>query len=439
MKKKESLSIFLAYLIYTALLAYFSLAVISISDKQIIINKNVTLPIFNIDIALNAFFFTVPLLAVFFFVCFQLYIHKMRTFFDDSKSGLFRRSYEIMTSFILWGTLPLFLIFVAFKYVKTHEPVLSYVIGSAPIMGTLVVLRFLRKFDSLSQKKSFRRMTLRILFVSSVIVVELFLLIFLIPCAREGLFPKTIRRNAGRFLNNIAFVNLSHQKLITEPKKDFNDIPWGNFKEIHMEGAFLRHVLLKRAHLKGAFLQNSQMQFAVLEGADLSFANLLQANLWNADLKGTNLSHAYLLGARLRKANFQRANLRGANLQYTQLYLANFQEADLSLADIQFADLWTVNFQGANFSHANLQEISLQKSNLAETDFKDANLQRVNLWKANLRGANFEGADLRGAEGLEIEQLAEVKTLYKAKLDLLLMKQVAEKHPHLLRKPEEKK
>jgi hypothetical protein len=37
--------------------------------------------------------------------------------------------------------------------------------------------------------------------------------------------------------------------------------------------------------------------------------------------------------------------------------------------------------------------------------------------------------------GLTIEQLSEVKTLYKSKLDSELMEQVKEKHPHLLEKP----
>lgn len=451
MKKKESplwlsesiirasKSVFIVFLIYIGLLVYLSLAVIGISDRQIIINKTVTLPILNMDIAINGFFITVPLVAMLFFVCFQLYLYKMKAFLKDSESGLIGKLYRIMIAFFLWATLPLFLILVAFKYVKTHEPVLSYVIGSTPIIGTLVVLGFLRSFKSFPQKKSLRRIILRVISVLSIIAVELFLLMFLIPRAREGLFPRKFRGNLENFLNHIAFVNLSHQKLITEPKEGYKNLPWGNFKGIRLEGALLRHVILKRAHLKSAFLHNSKMEFAVLEGADLSFANLLQVNFWNANLRGANLFHAYLLGANLREANFQNANLRGADLRYAHLSQANFQEADLSLTDTQYADLWTVNFQGANFFHANLQGISLSKSNLTEANLKDANLQRASLWKANLRGANFEQADLRGAEGLEVEQLAEVKTLYKAKLDLELLRQIEEKYPHLLEKPEEKK
>lgn len=439
MKKKESSSVFIVFLIYTAFLVYLSLTVINISDRQIIIERAVTLPILNVDIALNGFFISVPLTAMLFFACFQLCLYKMKASIEHPESGLTGKLYGIMIAFFLWATLPLFLFLVAFKYVKTHEPVLSYVIGSTPIMGTLFVLGFLRSFKTFPKRKSLKRMILLVISVLSVIAIELFLLFFLIPSAREGLFPREFRGNLENFFKYIACINLSHQKLITEPEENHKNISWGNFKGVHLEGALLRHVVLKRANLKSASLQNSNMEFAVLEDADLSFANLIQVDFWNANLKGANLFRACFIGASMRKADFQGAYLRGANLRYVRLYQANFQEADLSLSDMLYADLWKVNFQGVNFFHANLQGNSLRKSNLAEANFKDANLQNVSLWKANLRGANFEEADLRRVRGLEFEQLAEVKTLYKARLDPLLLRQIEEKYPYLLEKPEEKK
>ena len=87
-------------------------------------------------------------------------------------------------------------------------------------------------------------------------------------------------------------------------------------------------------------------------------------------------------------------------------------------------------------SSANLQGLFLNKSNFAHANLKKANLQNTSLWKTNLRGANLEEADLRGIRGFEIGQLAEAKTLYKAKLDQKLLDQIREKHPHLLEKPE---
>jgi hypothetical protein len=49
--------------------------------------------------------------------------------------------------------------------------------------------------------------------------------------------------------------------------------------------------------------------------------------------------------------------------------------------------------------------------------------------------ANLQSANLEGVYNLTIEQLSGVKTLYKSKLDPVLMKQVNEKYPHLLEEP----
>ncbi|MDB4444013.1 hypothetical protein N9174_01585 [bacterium] len=43
-----------------------------------------------------------------------------------------------------------------------------------------------------------------------------------------------------------------------------------------------------------------------------------------------------------------------------------------------------------------------------------------------------------GANGLTIEQLSEVKTLYKAELDPELQKMIRKEYSHLLEKPKEK-
>jgi uncharacterized protein YjbI with pentapeptide repeats len=54
---------------------------------------------------------------------------------------------------------------------------------------------------------------------------------------------------------------------------------------------------------------------------------------------------------------------------------------------------------------------------------------------ADLRGGNFQEADLSGAIGLTIDQLATVKTLYKATLDPALLQEVEKRHPQLRKLP----
>jgi uncharacterized protein YjbI with pentapeptide repeats len=71
-------------------------------------------------------------------------------------------------------------------------------------------------------------------------------------------------------------------------------------------------------------------------------------------------------------------------------------------------------------------------ANLQDARLWKADLQKASLGKVDLRGANFEEADLRKATGLKVEQLAEVITQYKAKLNQELLEQIREKYPHLL-------
>ena len=73
-------------------------------------------------------------------------------------------------------------------------------------------------------------------------------------------------------------------------------------------------------------------------------------------------------------------------------------------------------------------------------DLSDANLSKTKLNKTKLSDANLQNAslistDLKNTGDLTIEQLSKAKTLYKSKLDTLLMEQVKEKCPHLLEKP----
>ncbi len=155
--------------------------------------------------------------------------------------------------------------------------------------------------------------------------------------------------------------------------------------------------------VKGAFLKKKD-----LRSADMFRAFLVKAILRNADLEG----------ARLRKVNLQDADVRGANLQNTDLRGANLKAADL---------------REANLTDADLVGAQLQKAKLGL-----AHMVRVDLNEVDLQGADLRCADLAGAKNLSVEMLKEVKTLYRANLDPLLLEQIEADLPHLLKPPEDK-
>ena len=124
-----------------------------------------------------------------------------------------------------------------------------------------------------------------------------------------------------------------------------------------------------------------------------------------ADLNGADLSKAKLRGAKLRGAKLSGANLSGVDLSGARLRGATLRGATLRGADLSGAHLIGVDLSLANFRAVNLRE------------------------------ANLRQADLRRAKNLTVEQFSKVRTLYLAKLNQELMKQIKNKYPYLLEKP----
>lgn len=163
-------------------------------------------------------------------------------------------------------------------------------------------------------------------------------------------------------------------------------------------------VKLRSANLEGADLREANLNSARLQNANLQKAWLLGANLEDANLEGADLRGAKLEGANLKRADLRRADLRGADLRET-----NLEEAKLMIADLEGADL----------KMANLQKAKLMMAELNETNFG---------------GANLAGVDLRGAKNLTVEQLSQLKTLFRVEyIDPELKIKVEKECPQILR------
>ena len=108
---------------------------------------------------------------------------------------------------------------------------------------------------------------------------------------------------------------------------------------------------------------------------------------------------------------------------------------DLSYCYLKGALLGLINLQGSLFLYSDLSDSSLVGTNLQNVHCHGTNFNGASLEDANLKGAHLKWTDLRGVEDLTIEQLSKVKTLYQAKFDQKLEKQIKEKYPHLFEKP----
>ncbi len=149
-----------------------------------------------------------------------------------------------------------------------------------------------------------------------------------------------------------------------------------------------------------------------LARTNLNFVKLKEANLNNADISNSNLMEADLDSARLNQTNFENSNLNQVNLNSA------------------FAS-------GAIFKDANLIKANLCNAYLIKADFNNAFLMEANLNGANVSGVSFNNAnlykaDLRNTEGLTIDQMENVRTLYLAQFDEEIFLKIKENFPELI-------
>ncbi|GAI52020.1 unnamed protein product, partial [marine sediment metagenome] len=204
----------------------------------------------------------------------------------------------------------------AFWFVKKHDPILSYVVGTLPILGTLIVLYFWCHYEDIQYKFKFKigqvlgfilNERAKTILASIVLIFEIFLLFFIIPWAMTG--------GKYDFLRPWICVDLSYQVLATKPEEEYPNIYWLDLRKAHLEGADLTCAILKRADLRDAYLRQANMYRLNLEGANLAEVNLQEADLHDANLQGAYLRYAKLQGAYLRYAKLQGADLMFAKLQ----------------------------------------------------------------------------------------------------------------------------
>jgi len=118
--------------------------------------------------------------------------------------------------------------------------------------------------------------------------------------------------------------------------------------------------------------------------------------------------------------------------EVVEFFKDSLQGVNLWGANLQEAKLWKANLQKIILGNANLESADLSETNLAESNLDYANLSFANLWKANfykasIRGANLLGADLTSSNNLTFDQLKEVKSLYKSKIDPNLKEKLIKK------------
>jgi len=319
---------------------------------------------------------------------------------------------------------------------RMHESALSYLTGIAASLGTMVVFLFWRRL-SVPRPRFWARKAVGAAMAGAFITVDVLLVLVFIPWSLKGSLPAGWNLSpAGRPLRSLLYADLVGFRPEDATRSPGKGSHQGlDLRGVHLEGAVLRRADLSRADLRSAILKNARMEGINLSGADLRQAKLAQARISFADLRSVDFSGAdmegcYLMGANLRGASLKNARLANLSLLYTDAEDADFSGSDLTSAHLFGADLRNARLEGAIIKNSRLT-----RAVFAGADLRGADLQGANFLQADLRGASFEGANLVDAADLTSDQLLTVKSLYGARMEPVLLKQVQERCSSLLEKP----
>ena len=159
----------------------------------------------------------------------------------------------------------------------------------------------------------------------------------------------------------------------------------------------LRGRNLRGARFDRSDLRNVNLSGAKLQNASLVNASLVGASLENAQLKGASLELALLPGASLSRAGLQGVSLSGAELQGASLDNASMQGASLVSARLHGATLFATLLQGASLDGADLQGAQFDHAWLHGASLRNVKLHGASFYDAELHGALLDGAILNGA------------------------------------------
>jgi len=398
-RKQKTNRYFVASLLVCVYFCIYSWLTIAATNDVSLATNSVSLPIIGTRMPGDQIYLVLPLFLCSVYAYFLFYLQRLLVMLvqlpvksSDGRSLMDRLEEAGMYS-LAWFTIPVTVVGFWVRYLPRRD----WTVTGLHIVFLLLIFGLVMLFHrSVGQGKSEGLRTFwRSVKPAGAACVPLIALVFW--SISFGAFNGTPARQLTASLNPRAIVPWIFDRLGYDLFFDFREtnvsqLP-DNYWCIASESDRLKSV-------KGAFLKKADLKYA-----DMYRSFMVNANLRNADL----------YGARLREANFERADLRGANLKEADSRNANFRGAD-----IREASLVRVNFTGAD-----LEEAQLGFADLQQSDFKDA----------NLKGADLRCANLRNVSNLPIQDLASVKSLFRAEMDETIKTELQNIKKELFAKP----
>jgi uncharacterized protein YjbI with pentapeptide repeats len=455
------------YLLYMSFLAYCVLSVITTSDKDVITDAPIVLPLTNKAVSAHLFFVLAPAIAIGLFTYFEFFHCRLEgllkhvrnrpgvnaedhlypgllAFNERRETGFVWFVQRILVEFSLWWLLPVVLCLFTFWTIKKHDLSSTIVSVCLYMGGTVLAIAFWFRHEP---GLSFGRIALVawLLTSSSLLVFEVRSITRIddgSPSADSPVSFDSHHCGAARVKEHWLRSIPSSWATVDIHGQDLSFV--GELPTVHLEGGRLdgtnfQMVKFERASIVGASaidanfnktsLQQAHMQGVVLTESHFEYANLFQVRLDQSDLSSTDFQSSYLT-----LANLATTCAPGANFSSAILVSASFQHANLDGAKFLNANVYGANFSDASIEGAEFIGAKLQYSNFRRADLLGARLERADLSGAILDDAILQGADLRNVKISSIGQLTSSCTLFQALLDRPLLAQLGPESP-LLKEP----
>jgi uncharacterized protein YjbI with pentapeptide repeats len=435
-----------AWIVFLALLAYLSLAVASVTHRDLLLNADIVLPLLQVKLGLTRFFLIVPVLVVIAHagLILQLALLARRAIefnaalklleSTDERSHPLRLEVDnfflvqaiagpersrVMSAFLNavgWLTLAilplLLLLYVQMAFLPFHDAAITMahrLIVLADILLLVLLGLFVMRAEATYFGALWRTAVHNpgsLVFAIAVLAAAAFASVYAtVPGhgAREeraGLLTGADGTLFGLFPRNL---------VVTDADLVRDGVLAVGARSVSLRGRDLRFARLDRSDLHQADLTGANLDGASLAGADLRHVMLRcdeRTDLSRrenrdaqpcASARGASFVGARLGGAKLGGLDLQAARFDGARLEGADLSNAQLGAADFSRAELPGADLSNTTAPGATFQSANLQGTDLTGAKLQMADLSGAALEAAALVRANLEGASLRDAALDGA------------------------------------------
>jgi uncharacterized protein YjbI with pentapeptide repeats len=448
-----------SWLSFVALMAYFFVAIASITHTDLLLNTPVKLPILQIEIALDSFFLISPVLFI--LVHFGVLLHHvmlmhkasalndlLRTlepynkethplrlevssyFFAQKEAGPDRGViWKLLLRSMIFLTLnflPLcLLLYFQIAFLPVHDAMTTFYQQNYVLIDILMMLSV-----AVSGRGSMRSRWISFFdYGTARRVSNILLNLLLWPAMLFISFCVATLPSVGRSSSAAYFNFDSHMTALFPTKVPFDRSsktcqewrgdrcafwltaimfeqpidyvsgrrPWFSRNLVVTDKQVLLHDRNNKE--KRDNKEESESKFS-LRGRDLRYATFDRTSFQGFDFTAADLTGASLISAKLREAGFGCA-VRGKRIvsyQDSNGINQSYSEDVQDCPNLQYANLSEAELTKDSLKRAILVGVNLSRTSLEDFDFSQVDLSLANLSNANLRGANFKEAILDGAD-----------------------------------------